>query len=112
MTDIELLKTYMSPYYQSTEDEALLEMYLETHKTAEASASVLWSVSATKIWAGNIKSFGTGAESTSFQTLYNVIKFCSSQAEAFAKLDANKRRIGSMMGTVKPVRFAGGATDE
>lgn len=112
MTELERLKMYMYPYYQTVEDEVMLNDYNLTYTRAEASASVLWSISATQIWSGNIKSFSTGAESTSFQSLIDVTKFCIAQAKVYDRIEKKNRRVGSMMGTVTPVVFVGGVSNE
>ncbi len=112
MTDLELLKRYVYPYYQDETDEAYLLKILEDYGTPEASASVLWKQGATLIWSGNIRAYGSGSTSTTFQSLKDVMEFCKAQAKIYSDMDKAKKHSGSLMVATAKTPFVGGASDE
>lgn len=111
MTPLELLKHYMYPYYQDVTDEAYLNQMLSDFGNPEKAASMIWKQSVTKIWSGNVRSYGSGSTSTVFQSLGDLIDFCNSQAKVYDMIDASKRRSGSMMVATEKPTFVGGASD-
>jgi len=112
MTELELMKRYMYPYYQDATDEAYLTQMLADFGTPESAASMLWKQSATLFASGNVRSYGSGSTSTVFQSLKDAIEFCNSQAKLYDGLDKAKRRVGSIMVATEKTTFVGGASDE
>ena len=89
MTDLELLKKYLYPYYQTGEDE-YLEAELTRWGSVGRAASSIWRRSAYNLYFGKIKSFDTGAESTEFHSLKEAMDFCEYMANS-AENDFNKK---------------------
>jgi len=111
MTDLDLLKKYIYPYYQ-TDDDTYLELLLVDYSRPAKTASILWMQSATLIWSGGIKAYGTGSTSTSFQSLKEVSDFCRAQARVYRDMDKVNRHSGSIAVAVDKMEFVGGASDE
>jgi len=85
-TDLETLRFYMSPYYQTTPgDDAFLNAFLTKYETPECAAAELWDLKAAEFSggvAGGISEIKNGAETTKFTS--------AKEAQENAQTNANK----------------------
>lgn len=105
MEAIEKMKIHMYPYYQDDTDDVLLQKFLDMYNGSPCKAAAsLWRKSADKIFLGGIKRFDTGAESTEFQALADVLAYVKFMAEAIEAECAESERTttGAVLRVCKP----------
>ncbi len=108
MTNMQKLTRYMYPYYQTNGDTGVLADYLSEYKTPEKAASELWGEMSQYIVSGAIRSIGTGAEITTFNSPKQVEDFCNARAEFYADKARSNENNGSLSALVMSESVAGG----
>ena len=106
MTATEKLKWYMRPYYQEDIYADILNEYIETYKSSELAASKMWAELPPSISSGSIKSYDSGAASTVFRDLKDILEFCKQQSIYYSML-ANKDSSSMAIITTPPYAVGG-----
>lgn len=113
MTDLDLLKRYVNPYYQEDDDEAVLNTYLDMYTTPASAASALWYEMPQLIMSGRIKAYSTGASQTTYHSLKDIEDWCNRRAKHYASLDSSNKGIsGLIVANYEKSVIAGGVSDE
>ena len=111
MTNLEKLKWYMYPYYQTYDYETILDEYITTYGSVERAASALWGELPPRIASGGIKSYDTGASSTVFQDLNKITDYCRERAKHYEMVARDNETNGSIIACTRRTRVVGGAND-
>ena len=116
LSDLELLKAYMKPYYQedTPENDAFLQHFLDTEGSPECAAAKLWNMKKGEIGGGNenIKELRDGSETVKFEDPSKSAGVADKQAAYYQK-ECNKVRGFSSCSIVNVKRNpVGGAVYE
>jgi hypothetical protein len=85
MTSLQKLRKYMKPYYQSDDDNVLLNDYLDEYTHPECAAAALWEELAGEVGLGNegLLKMSTGAEKFEYGTPGTMQAACEKQAKLY-----------------------------
>jgi len=106
-TELERLTHFMHPFYQSTADASILSWYIAEYEYADVGASILWSTIPLNY---DVKKFNTGASSTEYQSMSDILKVCTMKVALFEGMVKQRDINGSTIAMVLKGTVAGGAT--
>jgi len=97
MSELNKLKHFMKPYYQTLEDEDFLLSYLTTYKYAECAASALWFEKAgeASLNVDGLQQIDTGAEKFKYSEPGTIQLSCERQGKYYEKRCNDKLNINS-----------------
>lgn len=97
MTELDKLKHFMKPYYQTDDDETLLNDYLTEYTYAVCAASALWYELAGEVGLNQdgLQQVDTGAEKFKYSEPGTIQLACTRQAAHYEKRCNAINKIGS-----------------
>lgn len=106
-TEIEKLKHYMTPFYQSSEESSVLDWYITEYEYADVAASMLW---ASIPFTYDVQRFRTGAEETVYASIKDIAELCKERATFYADMAKQRDSNTSVIALISYPALINGAT--
>ena len=109
MTNLKKLRHFMSPYYQTDDDNILLNTYLDDYTYPECAAAILWEELGGSVGLGNqgLLKMSTGAEKFEYGTPGTMQAACAKQAALYKDRCDTINGIGACAIRVSKATVAG-----